>query len=126
MLPSDALLVVMCFYLAYLFRFEFAIPPNELSTFARTWPNVLIVKMVVFALFHLYRGMWRYTSMRDLINVSKAVFTSSLLINVINLTNRFIAGVEASPTDFVIPREFSTRPYWFYGFDKNFMKLRYQ
>ena len=80
MLPSDALLVVMCFYLAYLFRFEFAIPPNALSTFARTWPNVLIVKMVVFALFHLYRGMWRYTSMRDLINVSKAVFTSSLLI----------------------------------------------
>ena len=47
-------------------------------------------------------------------------------INVINLTNRFIAEVEASPMDFVIPRAFSSRPYWFYGFDKNFMKLSYQ
>ncbi|MBL7086410.1 MAG: hypothetical protein ISS28_04860 [Candidatus Cloacimonetes bacterium] len=46
--------------------------------------------------------------------------------NVINLTNRFIAVVEASPVDFVIPREFSTWLYWLYGFDKDFMKLRYQ
>ena len=47
-------------------------------------------------------------------------------LNVINLTNRFIAVVEASPMDFVIPREFSTRPNWLDGFDKDFMKLRYQ
>ena len=51
---------------------------------------------------------------------------NQLGVNVINLTNRFIAEVKASPMDFVIPRESSTRPYWFYGFDKNFMKLRYQ
>ncbi len=49
-----------------------------------------------------------------------------MYINVINLTNRFIAEVEAPPIDFVIPREFSTRPYWLDGFDKNVMKLRYQ
>ena len=80
MLPSDALLVVMCFYLAYLFRFEFAIPPNALAVFAKTLPYVVIVKISVFALFHLYKGMWRYTSLNDLINVIKAVLTSSLLI----------------------------------------------
>ncbi len=80
MVPSDALLVVMCFYLAYLFRFEFAIPPNALATFLRTLPYVVIVKISVFALFHLYKGMWRYTSVTDLVNVIKAVLTSSLLI----------------------------------------------
>ena len=76
----DALLVVICFYLAYLFRFEFEISPNELAAFARTLPYVVIVKISVFALFHLYKGMWRYTSLNDLVNVIKAVFTSSLLI----------------------------------------------
>lgn len=80
MLLLDALLVVICFYLAYVFRFEFSIPPNELAAFARTWPYVVIVKMAVFALFHLYKGMWRYTSLTDLINVIKAVATSSFLI----------------------------------------------
>ena len=35
MLLLDALLVVACFYLAYAFRFEFSIPPNELSAFSR-------------------------------------------------------------------------------------------
>ena len=80
MLLVDSLLVVICFYLAYLFRFEFEISPNELAAFARTLPYVVIVKISVFALFHLYRGMWRYTSLNDLVSVIKAVFTSSLLI----------------------------------------------
>jgi FlaA1/EpsC-like NDP-sugar epimerase len=79
MLLLDALLVVTCFYLAYVFRFEFSIPPNELSAFSRTWPYVLIVKMATFAFFRMYKGMWRYTSLVDLFNVIKAVLTSSLL-----------------------------------------------
>ena len=54
MLLVDALLVVICFYLAYLFRFEFEISPNELDAFARTLPYVVVVKISVFALFHLY------------------------------------------------------------------------
>ena len=44
----DALLVVSCFFLAYLFRFEFIIPEKELAAFARTWPYVLLVKMAAF------------------------------------------------------------------------------
>jgi FlaA1/EpsC-like NDP-sugar epimerase len=33
-----------------------------------------------FAFFHLYQGMWRYTSLVDLVKVVKAVLVSSLLI----------------------------------------------
>lgn len=80
MVLTDAVLVVVCFYSAYLFRFEFVIPPNELTAFAKTLPYVVIVKIFVFALFHLYRGMWRYTSLNDMVNLMKAVFISSLLI----------------------------------------------
>jgi len=90
MLLLDALLVVACFYLAYAFRFEFSIPPNELSAFSRKWPYVLIVKMVTFASFRMYKGMWRYTSLVDLFNVIKAVFTSSILIIVwVLMVHRF-------------------------------------
>jgi FlaA1/EpsC-like NDP-sugar epimerase len=80
MLVADGLLVAVCFCLAYLFRFEFAIPSKELATIGRTLPWVVVVKMLIFALFHLYRGMWRYTSLSDLTGVVKAVMVSSLLI----------------------------------------------
>jgi len=80
MVLMDALLVVSCFFLAYLFRFEFQIPEKELASFARTWPYVLIIKMASFFFFRLYKGMWRYTSLVDFVNVVKAIVASSLVL----------------------------------------------
>jgi FlaA1/EpsC-like NDP-sugar epimerase/UDP-N-acetylmuramyl pentapeptide phosphotransferase/UDP-N-acetylglucosamine-1-phosphate transferase len=76
----DAVLVFICYYLAFLLRFDFSIPPEFMRSFKESWPFVLGAKLAIFALFHLYRGMWRYTGLEDLLNVFKAVFTSSLLI----------------------------------------------
>ena len=80
MLMLDAVLVVACFFLAYLFRFEFAIPDKELATISFTCPFVLLIKLCTFFFFRLYKGLYRYTSMVEVINVLRAVFTSSLLI----------------------------------------------
>jgi FlaA1/EpsC-like NDP-sugar epimerase len=41
---------------------------------------MIIVKVMSFYLFDLYRGMWRYTSIADLLNIIKATTVSSLLI----------------------------------------------
>jgi FlaA1/EpsC-like NDP-sugar epimerase/UDP-N-acetylmuramyl pentapeptide phosphotransferase/UDP-N-acetylglucosamine-1-phosphate transferase len=76
----DGALVVLCYYMAFLLRFEFSIPPDFMTSFKESWPFVLGTKLAVFALFHLYRGMWRYTRVEDLFNVFKAVFTGSLLV----------------------------------------------
>ena len=90
MIAVDALLITACFYAAMLIRFEFRIPAIELDLFQRVWPLLLCVKMGVFILFNLYRGMWRYTSLQDLINVLKAVFSSSLILMAVMLmVNRF-------------------------------------
>ncbi|MDZ7696539.1 MAG: nucleoside-diphosphate sugar epimerase/dehydratase [Deltaproteobacteria bacterium] len=80
MLLADTVLVVACFYLAYLFRFEFDIPGRELAIFKATLPWLLGVKITTFAVFHLYRGMWRYTSVGDLVAIVKAVAVSSSLM----------------------------------------------
>lgn len=80
MVAADAGLLVACYYLAYLIRFEFAIPQNCLDIFLGSLPYVFFIKMSSFAFFHLYRGMWRYTSLVDLVNVVKAVFASSAII----------------------------------------------
>lgn len=80
MIGTDACLVALCFFGAYLLRFEFNLPQPEWVIFTQTLPFVLMVKMGTFALFHLYRGMWRYTSLLDLFKLVKAVLVSSLLI----------------------------------------------
>jgi len=96
MLMLDAVLVVACFFSAYLFRFEFAIPEKELATFSVTWPFVLLIKLCTFFFFRIYKGMYRYTSLEDLINVLKAVFTSSLLIILVVLMIYRFAGYPRS------------------------------
>ncbi len=80
MLVMDAVTVVVCFYLSFLIRFEFSIPRSYLNILVNILPYVLVGKLLVFSLFNLYRGMWRYTSLVDIVNVFKAVFTSSFLI----------------------------------------------
>jgi FlaA1/EpsC-like NDP-sugar epimerase len=49
------------------------------------------VKVLVFFFLDLYRGMWRYTSTADLLNIIKAAIVSSLIIiTVVMLKTRFV------------------------------------
>ena len=53
-------------------------------------PYVVVVKLICFYYFDLYKGMWRYTSLNDLLNVVKAALTASFIVIVLILyINRF-------------------------------------
>ena len=80
MLAADLFLLTGALYAAHLIRFDFDVPPGFLASFYRILPYVLIAKIVCFYYFDLYRGMWRYTSIADLINIIKAVSAGTLLI----------------------------------------------
>ncbi|RZB29687.1 MAG: hypothetical protein SRB1_01967 [Desulfobacteraceae bacterium Eth-SRB1] len=89
-LAIDILLLTGSLYAAYLVRFDFMIDGIELQTFKKILPFVLITKFVCFYFFDLYRGMWRYTSIADMINIIKASTIASLLIiSVILFKTRF-------------------------------------
>jgi FlaA1/EpsC-like NDP-sugar epimerase len=80
MLLSDALLFAAALCLAYLFRFEFALD----DFFSQQLQEILIVvlplKLGIFFLFGLYKGMWRYTSTGDFWRLLQASTASTLLI----------------------------------------------
>jgi FlaA1/EpsC-like NDP-sugar epimerase len=80
MVLVDALLVTGAYLLAYWLRFEEGIPAEEWINIERTLPLIIPVKLVAFFFFNLYRGMWRYTSLIDLLNVIKACTVSSAVI----------------------------------------------
>ncbi|MFO7875219.1 MAG: nucleoside-diphosphate sugar epimerase/dehydratase [Desulfovermiculus sp.] len=86
----DAFLLCASLYAANLIRFDLNVPSRHLELYFWALPVVLSVKLGVFYFFDLYHGMWRYTSIFDLINVIKASFFSTLLIVFLLLyINRF-------------------------------------
>ncbi|MDO9565812.1 MAG: nucleoside-diphosphate sugar epimerase/dehydratase [Candidatus Desulfaltia sp.] len=86
----DIFLLTGSLYAAHLVRFDFVIDGKTLQTFKKILPFILITKFVCFYFFDLYRGMWRYTSIADLINIIKASTIASLLIiSIILLKTRF-------------------------------------
>ena len=77
---ADLLLLTAALYTALLIRFEFSIPAYFMASFLQMLPYALLTKVACFYFFDLYRGMWRYTSISDLLNIFKATTASSLLI----------------------------------------------
>ncbi|MBN1106447.1 MAG: polysaccharide biosynthesis protein [Deltaproteobacteria bacterium] len=76
----DLLLVVFSWYFTHQLRFNFNVPPDQAAVMFRLLPFVLCVKIITFFFFNLYRGMWRYTSLRDILGIMKAATVSSLVI----------------------------------------------
>ena len=78
LLLADIGLVAISFYLSIIFRFDFRVS-SEIRSFI-SLQNIfllLFVKIFCFRLFSLYRGMWRYTSVWDMLNIIKANSLSS-------------------------------------------------
>lgn len=76
----DALLFACSWYGAFLLRFNFQIPQESLGFVFRSLVFVVSANALAFYFLDLYRGMWRYTSTKDLSNIIKATTASSIVI----------------------------------------------
>ena len=72
----DVVLIILSYWAAYAINFPPTSPAWDL--FIRTLPVLVFIKMSVFLVMGVYRGLWRYTSMSDLIVFAKAVVLSSV------------------------------------------------
>jgi FlaA1/EpsC-like NDP-sugar epimerase len=91
-LAIDTFLIAFAWYFANLLRFNFDIPPDSIAAITRLVPIILGTKVVIFYLFDLYKGMWRYTSIDDLLNIIKASGISSLLVVTVVAFTHGLAG----------------------------------
>jgi len=86
----DILAICLCYYAAHLVRFDFKISSVQFIACAKILPLIVIVKIACFYLFNLYRGMWRFTSIRDVMNiVLSSVVSSCIIVCLLLLYNRF-------------------------------------
>ncbi len=92
----DSILIIFAYFFSYYLRFDGNIPPAELSNFLSSVLWIAPVKLLVFVLFNLYRGMWRYTGISEMKNLLKACLTSSSLIIVTILLSFHFVGFSRS------------------------------
>ena len=79
-LVADFAIVLVAHTLAYLLRFEGRIDGVNLTLLARSLPIVIAARLLCFHFFGLYRRVVGHFSIPDVINIFKAVVTSSLII----------------------------------------------
>ncbi len=77
-LVADIVIFIMAFVGAYLLRFDFTLDPFYRVQIMKLLPFLLPGKVVIFFLFGLYRGMWRYTTINDLSRLAQASLVSTL------------------------------------------------
>jgi UDP-GlcNAc:undecaprenyl-phosphate GlcNAc-1-phosphate transferase len=75
----DVILILLAYWCAYAVKFGALSGSAAWRLFLRTLPVLVFVKMASFLVMGVYRGIWRYTSLDDLIVFAKAVVLSSVL-----------------------------------------------
>ncbi|MCB9094289.1 MAG: polysaccharide biosynthesis protein [Halobacteriovoraceae bacterium] len=85
----DLLMIIISFYLACFLRFEFSNPVKEIMHFYPTLLLIFTVKAISFQLFGFYRGIWRYSSIPDLVKIIQSIsFGSTLSAGILFLFTR--------------------------------------
>lgn len=74
----DLVLMTMAYYGAFLLRFGGTIPPDQIYFFERFAPLVLGVETVMFLAGGLYRGLWRYVGIEDVIVIVRCVLMAGI------------------------------------------------
>ncbi|MCX5880300.1 MAG: polysaccharide biosynthesis protein, partial [Deltaproteobacteria bacterium] len=64
-LLTDLVLFILAHFGAYALRFEFQIA-GQMDNILAILPYLLVIKVVVFYGYGMYRGMWRYTGLSDM------------------------------------------------------------
>jgi len=80
----DIGLIALAFLAAYVLRFDGAIPEELYGQVTATLPALIAIKLSLFYYFGLYRIIWAYMDVYDLVTIGKAV-TAGTIVTVLAL-----------------------------------------
>ena len=93
----DLVMVPFAWFGAYWLRFNLGQIPDEFFYKALLFlPIVIGIQVSAYWMFGLHRGVWRFSSMPDLIRISKAVLTGIFLITLALFFYNRLSGVPRS------------------------------
>lgn len=80
LIPIDILLIITSVFVAYLLRFEWIIPSDQVVTFLLILPLAVASRIFVFHRFGMYKNILKYVGILDLVKIIQATSVSSILI----------------------------------------------
>jgi len=87
----DVFLITLAYYSAFALLFGSFEDTDNWNLFLKSLPFLVLIKLGCFLVFGVYRGLWRYTSVGDLLTFIKAVLAGSVLsILAVLLVYRFV------------------------------------
>lgn len=87
----DFVLIIVAYISAYLLRFEGTIVEGNLQLIIKSLPILILVQLTSFYYFGLYKKIWRYIGLFDVVSIFKAVSMGTLItVVVLVLTTRFL------------------------------------
>ena len=98
-LLADSFVITLSLLGAYLLRFDFLIPKEFISNAYYFLVVLLFSKLSVNVVFNIYSGLWRYTSVSDLLNIIKASSAGTVLSAALTL---LVLGFFAIPRSIFI------------------------
>ena len=81
---GDVIVCCLSIFIAYLLRFNFHIPENELQSLRYVFPFVISIRIISFYIFKTYSGIIRYTSTRDAVRILGVVAAGSVFFGLVN------------------------------------------
>lgn len=75
----DGFLITLSYYGAFVLLFGSFEQTTNWDLFLKTLPLIVLIKLASFLMVGVYRGLWRYTSVGDLITFTKGVGLGSVL-----------------------------------------------
>ncbi len=93
---NDIVAVILAWWLAYLFRFNFEIPTFYVVSLKETLSWVVPIQAASFFWFGLYREVWRYVSLHDLRSILYAVLMAATAVPLALFMLQILVGVPRS------------------------------
>lgn len=79
----DAVAILVCYLLALLLRFNFDIDAQTnqyLELFINSSIAIVVIKLIIFYLFDLYKSLWEYASVDELIQIVIACLVANIAV----------------------------------------------
>ena len=75
----DAMLITLTYYFSYVLLFGNFEQTRAWDLFVKTLPLLIVLKLGAFLMVGVYRGIWRYTGIKDFVTFAKGVVLGSVL-----------------------------------------------
>ena len=81
----DIGILAISLYFSFLLRFEFVIRKEYYAMFVAALPVFIVIHLITFKIFNLYRFTWRYVGLNELFNIVAALIVANLALMVLIL-----------------------------------------